>query len=143
MINFHPLVSTMTHSFNSAAPPPADADRHRRILARELARVFPTLAGVEFEMLWSGIVDWSLTAAPSVGQMGKHRNVFYGIGYSGHGVNLTSVFGRIIADLVTNRTERWRRFPFVNSGFDYVPNEPFRWAAARAGIRWYALIEGE
>ncbi len=129
------------YSFDDAAPTSRDVDGHRRKLRRELVRVFPTLAGVEFEVMWSGIIDWSLNAAPSVGQTGKYRNVFYGIGYSGHGVNLTSVFGRIIADLEAGRSEPWQPFPFVNAGFDYVPNEPFRWVAARAGVLWYTLTE--
>jgi glycine/D-amino acid oxidase-like deaminating enzyme len=60
------------------------------------------------------------------------------MGYSGHGVNLTSVFGRIIADLAAGREGAWQRYPFVNSSFDYVPNEPFRWLAAKAGSLWYA-----
>jgi gamma-glutamylputrescine oxidase len=131
------------YSFNNAAPTSGDVDVHRRKLTRELVRVFPTLAGVEFDVMWSGIIDWSLNAAPSVGHTGKYRNVFYGIGYSGHGVNLTSVFGRIIADLEAGRIEPWQRFPFVNAGFDYVPNEPFRWVAAKAGVLWYTLTDGE
>jgi glycine/D-amino acid oxidase-like deaminating enzyme len=125
------------YSFNNAAPTSNDVDVHRRKLGSELARVFPTLAGVEFDVVWSGIIDWSLNTVPSVGYTGKYRNVFYGIGYSGHGVNLTSVFGRIIADLEAGRSEPWQRFPFVNSGLDYVPNEPFRWVAAKAGVLWY------
>jgi len=134
---------TPQYNFNNAAPAQGDVEAHRWKLASELVRVFPTLAGVELEVMWSGIIDWSLNAAPSVGIKGKYRNVFYGMGYSGHGVNLTSVFGRIIADLEAGRIEQWQRFPFVNSGFDYVPNEPFRWAAAKAGVLWYSLTERE
>jgi gamma-glutamylputrescine oxidase len=129
------------YSFNNAVSTAGDVDVHRQRLGRELVRVFPTLAGVEFDLMWSGIIDWSLNAAPSVGRTGKYRNVFYGIGYSGHGVNLTSVFGRIIADLEAGRIEPWQRFPFVNAGFDYVPNEPFRWAAVKAGVLWYSLTD--
>jgi len=66
-----------------------------------------------------------MTAAPSVGCTGRHKNVFYAIGYSGHGVNLTSVFGRIIAELEAGR------------------EEPFRWLAAEAGISLYALGESK
>lgn len=132
---------TPQYSFKAAAPTYSDVDVQRRTLLRELARVFPTLAAVEFDVMWSGIIDWSLNEAPSVGRLGQFRNVFYGIGYSGHGVNLTSLFGRIIADLEAGRIEPWRRFPFVNSGLDYVPNEPFRWVAAKAGVLWYSLTE--
>jgi len=94
---------------------------------------------VEFDVAWSGVVDWSLTASPSVGRTGRHNNIFYGIGYSGHGVNLTSVFGRIIADLDAGREEPWKQFPFLNASLDYIPNEPFRWLAAQSGLAWYRM----
>jgi len=90
---------------------------------------------------WDGAVDWSLDESPSVGCTGKYKNIFYGLGYSGHGVNLTSVFGRIIADLEAGHDGPWRPYPFLNSGFDYVPNEPFRWLGVQAGLAWYRLTE--
>jgi glycine/D-amino acid oxidase-like deaminating enzyme len=130
------------YTFNNAAATDEDAQYHRQQLEHELVRLFPTLAGVEFEQMWSGVIDWSLNATPSVGQTGKYRNIYYGIGYSGHGVNLTSLFGRIIADLVAGRAAAWQRFPLLDAGLDYVPNEPFRWLAARAGILGYSLVEG-
>ena len=110
-------------------------------LLRELGRLFPRLAGIGFDVRWDGIVDWSLDASPSVGVTGRHGNVFYGLGYSGHGVNLSSVFGRVIADLEAGRGEAWKRYPFVNASLYYIPNEPFRWVAAEAGMAWVALAE--
>jgi gamma-glutamylputrescine oxidase len=129
------------YDFNNGPEASGDADMQRRKLGRELVRVFPKLAGVELEVVWSGVIDWSLDAGPSVGRTGKYKNIFYGIGYSGHGVNLTSVFGRIIAELEAGRDAAWRRYPFVTAGLDYVPNEPFRWMSARAGLAWYAFTE--
>jgi gamma-glutamylputrescine oxidase len=110
-------------------------------LQRELGRIFPRLAGSEFDVYWDGVVDWSLDAAPSVGTTGRHRNIFYGLGYSGHGVNLTSIFGRIIADLEAGREDIWKHYPFVNANLHYVPNEPFRWLATQSGLAWYRLTE--
>ncbi len=130
------------YRFNNTSGTDGNCEIHRQRLKSELGRVFPKMGDVDLDLAWSGIIDWSLNAAPSVGHTGKYGNIFYGIGYSGHGVNLTSVFGRIIADLEAGRVDAWRRFPFLNSGFDYVPNEPFRWVAANAAVRWYALTEG-
>ena len=132
---------TPRYSFNNAPADSGVARSHVSQLQRELERIYPKLAGVEFAQSWDGVVDWSLDASPSVGCTGRHENVFYGIGYSGHGVNLTSVFGRIIADLEAGREELWRRYPFVNSHPYYVPNEPFRWLAAEAGMSFYELTD--
>lgn len=130
------------YNFNNAGvDTSADASARELQLHRELLRVFPKLAGVDFETMWDGVIDWSLDASPSVGYTGRYRNIFYGLGYSGHGVNLTSVFGRIIADLQAGRESAWRKFPFVNARLDYVPNEPFRWLAAESALAWYKLTD--
>jgi gamma-glutamylputrescine oxidase len=132
---------TPRYSFNNAPADGGVARSHVSQLKRELKRIYPKLAGVEFEQSWDGVVDWSLDESPSVGSTGRYKNIFYGIGYSGHGVNLTSVFGRIIADFEAGRGEPWRRYPFVNSHPYYVPNEPFRWLAAEIGISFYELTD--
>jgi glycine/D-amino acid oxidase-like deaminating enzyme len=130
-----------SYFFNDGVGDPSSAASHFAQLQRELVRIYPSLSGVEFEAGWDGVVDWSLDESPSVGCTGKNKNIFYGLGYSGHGVNLTSVFGRIIADLEAGREQPWKQFPFLNARLDYVPNEPFRWLSAKIGLAWYRLTE--
>jgi gamma-glutamylputrescine oxidase len=130
-----------SYFFNGGEGNPSDAASHFAQLQRELVRIYPSLSGINFEAGWDGIVDWSLDESPSVGHIGRHKNIFYGLGYSGHGVNLTSVFGRIIADLEAGHEEPWKWLPFLNATLDYVPNEPFRWFGAKAGLAWYRLTE--
>lgn len=130
-----------SYFFNNGLGDPGDTAAHCAQLRRELVRLYPRLEGIEFEATWSGLVDWSLDASPSVGRTGRHNNIFYGLGYSGHGVNLTSVFGRIIADLDAGREELWKSYPFLNASLDYIPNEPFRWLGAQSGLAWYRLTD--
>jgi glycine/D-amino acid oxidase-like deaminating enzyme len=111
-------------------------------LHREFARIFPSLADVTFERTWSGFVDVSLDQSPTVGQMGRHNNIFYGIGYSGEGVNLTSVFGRVIADLAAGRQEQWAWLPYLNRRPPYIPNEPLRWLAIKGDLAYTRLTGG-
>jgi len=132
---------TPRYSFNDGTAAGV-ARAHVAQLQRALVRIYPQLSGIEFAQSWDGVIDWSLDASPSVGCTGRYGNIFYGIGYSGHGVNLTSVFGRIIADLEAGREEPWRKYPFLDNQLYYVPNEPFRGLAAEAGIAFYRLTEG-
>jgi gamma-glutamylputrescine oxidase len=127
--------------FNNGPGNHSDSAVHFRELERELRRIYPKLAGVNFEAGWDGTVDWSLDESPAVGRTGRHNNIFYGLGYSGHGVNLTSIFGRIIADLCAGRAESWQGYPFLNRSLAYVPNEPFRWLGAQAALAWYRWTE--
>jgi gamma-glutamylputrescine oxidase len=129
------------YSFNNGVRDRADSARHSQLLHEELVRIYPKLAGVPFETTWGGCVDMSLDGSPAVGQMGKYKNVFYGIGFSGHGVNLTSVFGRILADLVAGRSERWSWLPYLNHLPPYTPNEPFRWLGVQMALGYYRAAD--
>ena len=88
-------------------------------------------------------MDTSLDQTPAVGQMGKHGNIFYAIGFSGHGVNLTSVFGRIIADLARGRGTEWTWLPYLNRLPPYTPNEPFRWMGIQMALGYYRATDAK
>lgn len=129
------------YSFNNGLRDHADASRHFEIIREELVRIFPKLAGVPFETTWGGLVDASADQSPALGQMGKYKSIFYGIGFTGHGVNLTSVFGRVIADLVAGRGEQWSWLPFLNHLPLYAPNEPFRWLGVHLALGYYRATD--
>jgi gamma-glutamylputrescine oxidase len=129
--------------FNNGLQEPPGSGNHFEILRAELARIFPTLAGEPFETTWSGAVDMSLDQSSSVGQMGKHGNIFYAIGFSGHGVNLTSIYGRILADLVHGQIKNWTWLPYLNRTLPYTPNEPFRWLGIHAALNYYRMTDPE
>jgi gamma-glutamylputrescine oxidase len=129
------------YTFNNGVTEPAAARKGYERILNELVRIFPKLAGVPFEKTWSGVVDMSLDESPAVGRMGKHQNIYYGIGFSGHGVNLTSLFGRILADLEAGRGEEWAWLPYLNRLPPYIPNEPFRWLGIHASLRYYRATD--
>jgi gamma-glutamylputrescine oxidase len=130
------------YSFNDGLRARRGAAARYADLHEEFARLFPSLSNVGFDSVWSGSVDMSLNGSPSVGSIGRHGNIFYGIGFSGHGVNLSSVCGRIIADLVAGAGAQWAWLPFVNRLPPYIPNEPFRWLGVEAGLAYTRWVEG-
>lgn len=125
---------------NGVAEPEAAPQRYAR-LGEELGRIYPSLASEPFEMTWNGVVDYSLDATPAVGRLPGHENIYYGIGFSGHGVNLSSVFGRIIADLICGKSADWAWLPYLNRLPAYIPNEPFRWLAMRLAMGAVRLLD--
>lgn len=131
------------YAFNNGLREPATAKQRFAELRGELGRIFPALAGEVFEREWSGSVDMSLDQTPAVGQTGRQGNVYFGIGFSGHGVNLTSVFGRIIADLIHGKAGEWSWLPYVNRLPFYTPNEPFRWMGMQLALGYYRLKDPE
>jgi gamma-glutamylputrescine oxidase len=131
----------VNYSFNNGVGELTDQKQAYETLQRELGLIFPKLSSAKFETTWGGVVDMSLDESPAVGQMGEHHNIFYAIGFSGHGVNLTSLFGRIIADLEVGGEEQWSWLPYLNRMPPYIANEPFRWLGIQASLGYYRLTD--
>ena len=123
------------YEFNDGLASPDDHGRGTAFLRREMTRLYPTLAAVPFERTWYGFVDMSLDGSSSVGRTGRHGNLLYAIGFSGQGVNWTSVLGRVLADVAAERDAPWTWLPYLDRRLPYIPNEPFRWLGVEAGIR--------
>jgi glycine/D-amino acid oxidase-like deaminating enzyme len=70
----------------------------KRII-EDLFAFFPQLGGLKIEHAWGGTTTYTMDNTPSVGVMGDHKNIYYGVGL-GEGVPTTQTFGRIIADLI-------------------------------------------
>ncbi len=78
------------------------------VMARRLGEVFPELCNVPIEFLWGGFVDISMNRAPDFGRLGE--NLYYLQGFSGHGVALTGLAGRLVAQAVAGQAERFDVF---------------------------------
>ena len=75
--------------------------------ARMLA-VFPQLADVRIAYAWGGFLDITLNRAPHFGRLAP--NVYFAQGFSGHGVVLTGVAGKLIAAAIAGTAERFDVF---------------------------------
>jgi glycine/D-amino acid oxidase-like deaminating enzyme len=126
------------YAFNGRVEEHRDADVVRD-LRTKLDQLFPTLEPIQFETMWDGLVDMTLDWAPTVGVSGKDHNIYHGLGYCGHGVNLSFLFGRIIADLEGGREAHWSWFPYLNRTPPYIPNEPLRWLGIQGEMAFYRL----
>ncbi len=92
-----------------------------------LARYFPGAADARLEHHWAGTLALTLDRICSMGVRGPHRNVYHALGYSGHGVALGLLAGRVLADLYAGNHEAWRDQPFYQKRLAPFPPEPLRW----------------
>jgi gamma-glutamylputrescine oxidase len=76
-----------------------------------MLNVFPQLADVRVEYAWGGMIDITMSRAPDFGRLAP--NVYYLQGYSGHGMVLTTVAGRILAEAIAGQAERFDVFARV------------------------------
>ena len=108
-------------------PTPSAEARAAPFMHGVLTRYFPGVADAKLEQRWAGLLALTLDRVPSIGVSGRHRNVYHALGYSGHGVALALLAGRVLADLFEGNHEAWRDQPFYQKRLRPFPPEPLRW----------------
>jgi len=92
-----------------------DSDPHCfRRLRETFEWFFPQLADVPFEHEWGGPIALTSHSIPGVGWLDRSsRKVAFAYGYNGHGVGITHVAARALADLLAERESEWTDLWFV------------------------------
>ncbi|HLW48063.1 MAG TPA: FAD-binding oxidoreductase [bacterium] len=87
---------------------PASDRKSAGILHRDMLKIFPQLAGTRIDYAWGGHVGISWDRMPHAGQLG---GLYYSMGYSGHGVQMASLMGARMAEVMNGHPEAnpWRR----------------------------------
>ena len=75
-------------------------------------KIFPQLKGKRIDYAWGGMIGIVPNRVPLLGKI--QPNVFYSMGYSGHGVSMTHACGEIMADAVAGTFERMDIFSEVS-----------------------------
>ncbi|MGB1006352.1 MAG: NAD(P)/FAD-dependent oxidoreductase, partial [Thalassobaculaceae bacterium] len=86
-------------------------------MGNSMTRVFPQLADARVTHAWGGFVAITVNRLPHLGRLSA--NYFFAHGFSGQGVALTGMAGKLIAEAVAGTAERFdvfgriphRRFP--------------------------------
>ncbi|MDR3515835.1 MAG: FAD-binding oxidoreductase [Azospirillaceae bacterium] len=105
-------------------------------LRKKLVSLFPTLHDVPIDYSWSGLLDISMNRAPHFGRLGP--TTLFAQGFSGHGLALTAIAGRVMAEVIAGTAERFDMFA-------RLPHLPFpggpMWGkpAVLLGMTWYRL----
>ena len=115
--------------------PAGRAGRGFAAIEDRLRGYFPGLAGAPIERRWSGLLGITLDRVCSIGVSGPRRNVFHALGYSGHGLALGALAGRVIRDLYSDDHGPWQGLPFYQRRPPWLPPEPLRWAGYQAYTR--------
>jgi len=115
---------------------PDDAAAHA--LRRTLVGYLPELADVPIRHRWSGPLDLTLARQCAIGVTGAHRNIYYALGYSGHGITLANLSGRVLTDLYAGDHDPWRSCAFYMKRPSGIPREPLRWL----GYHLYTRLTG-
>lgn len=127
----HRLLFGGGENYRAGFPPDIAAFVRPHLLA-----VFPQLADVAIDYAWGGALGISRTRLPHLGRLSP--NVFFAQGYSGHGISIATLAGKLIAEALAGTAGR----------FDVLATLPappwpggvlLRWPLLVLGMLYYAL----
>jgi glycine/D-amino acid oxidase-like deaminating enzyme len=76
---------------------PASDVKSGRILEQGLRETFPQLARVRIDYCWGGVIDLTADRLP---RAGEHDGLFYAMGFSGHGAQMSVHMGQQMAKVL-------------------------------------------
>jgi gamma-glutamylputrescine oxidase len=113
-----------------------DARDTGRATGARMLRVFPQLAGVQLDYVWGGYVDITMSRAPDFGRIDP--NLYYLQGFSGHGIAMGGMAGRLAAEAIAGQAQRFDLFGRLH----HLPFPGGRWLRTPAlvlAMLWFRL----
>ena len=107
-------------------------------MRQRMVQVFPQLAQAKLSHVWGGFVDITMSRAPDFGRI--RPNVYYLQGFSGHGVALTGLAGRVVAEAIAQQSSRLDVFAQLQH--HRFPGGPWlRTPVLALGMAWHRLLD--
>jgi gamma-glutamylputrescine oxidase len=112
--------------------PPADIEAFVR---PHMEQTFPQLKGRRIDHAWGGLVSVTTSRFPHVGRDGE---VYFAHGYSGKGVILSTLAGKLLAEAISGETSRFALFDGLNP-MPFPGGAALRGPLYVLGMLWYAM----
>jgi gamma-glutamylputrescine oxidase len=80
----------------------------KRLLYRDLLKVFPQLDGIGIDYAWSGLMSYARHQMPQIGRIDE--GLWLAQAFGGHGVAPTTFAGEVLAAAIAEGDARWREF---------------------------------
>jgi len=95
-----------------------------------MLRIYPELTDTRIDYGWGGTLAITMNRMPDFGRLSSR--IFYAHGYSGHGVPIATLAGKLLAEVISGTAER----------FDVMANVPSPQFPGGTLLRWPGLVAG-
>lgn len=111
---------------------PGEYQSHYKLMIKK----FPFLKGIKVTHQWGGRVGMTFDFLPSVGCMGKHRNIYYSVAYNGYGLAFSQLAGKMLAQLMASEESELTDHLLINRRMWGVPSATMTYLACN-GYMWF------
>lgn len=102
----------------------------------DMLKTFPQLADVKISHAWGGMVDITMNRAPHFGRLAN--TIYFAQGFSGHGVNVSGLAGKLMAEAIAGQAERFDIFSKIGH-HDFPGGDLLRTPSLVLAMAWYRL----
>jgi len=104
---------------------------------KPMLQVYPQLEDSRIDYAWGGTLAVTLNRMPHFGRLGKN-NTYYAQGYSGQGVAMATLAGKLIAEAIAGEAEHFDLFAKIPTR-NFPGGDLLRWPGMVLGMSYYAL----
>ena len=101
-----------------------------------MLRLFPQLDDVKTEFAWGGTLSVTVNRMPHIGRL--KPNLYFGQGYSGHGISTANFAGKAIAEAIDGKTGNFDIFARLPTHM-FPGGTLFRYPGMVLGMLFYSL----
>jgi gamma-glutamylputrescine oxidase len=108
----------------------------KSFVRKRMLPLYPQLANARIDYGWGGTLAVTMNRMPSFGRL--EPDVYYALGFSGHGVQMATLAGKLIAEAVAGTAERFDVMARIPSP-TFPGGTLLRWPGLVAGMLYHAL----
>jgi gamma-glutamylputrescine oxidase len=106
------------------------------LVSKPMLQVFPQLASARIEYAWGGTLGITLNRMPHFARLSG--NILTASGYSGHGVAMATLGGKLAAEAIAGQAEKFDLMASVPTP-EFPGGTALRWPLLVAGMLWFSL----
>jgi len=103
---------------------------------KPMAQIYPQLAGVQIDYAWGGTLGITMNRMPHFARVAG--NIISASGYSGHGVAMATLGGKLAALAIAGQAEKFDLMAEVPSQ-RFPGGTALRWPLLALGMLWFSL----
>ncbi|MEE4661020.1 MAG: FAD-binding oxidoreductase [Halieaceae bacterium] len=114
---------------------PADL---KGFVRKRMLQTYPELADTRIDYAWGGTLAITMNRMPDFGRLAS--NVLYAQGYSGHGVPIATLAGKLLTEAIAGTAERFDVMATVPT-HRFPGGTLLRWPGLVLAMSWYAMLD--
>jgi len=110
----------------------------KSFVRNHMLKVYPQLGDARIEFGWGGTLAITMRRMPHFGRDGD--NVYWAQGYSGHGIAMANMGGKLVAEAIIGQAEGFDLFANLKH-MPFPGGRLLRWPGLVAGMLYYSMLD--